>query len=75
MFEFLRILLWQQDTFEVLQLAAYNTITESVDSVCRDGTDMPYVQYKHKLGNLCQKHSHRLSKVPDLHRGVFCNIH
>ncbi len=27
-------------------------ITELVDSVCRDGTDMPYVQYKQKPGNL-----------------------
>ncbi len=27
-------------------------ITESVDSVCRDGTDMPYVQYKQKPGKL-----------------------
>ncbi len=27
---------------------------ESVDSVCRDGTDMPYVaEYKRKPGKLC----------------------
>ncbi len=47
-------------------------ITESVDSVCRDGMKMPYVQYKQKPGKLCHKHSHKLSKVPDLHHGVFC---
>ncbi len=38
-------------------------ITESVDSVCRDGTDMAYVQHKQKPGKLCHKHSHKLSKV------------
>ncbi len=46
------------------------SITESVDSVCRDGTDMPYVQYKQKPGKLPQKHEQKLSKVPDLHHGA-----
>ncbi len=30
------------------------------------------LQYKYKPGNFCQKHGHWLSKVPDLHHGVFC---
>ncbi len=51
----------------------YISQIESVDSVCRDGTDMPYMQYKRKPGKLFQKHSHKLSKVPDLHHEVFCN--
>ncbi len=48
-------------------------ITESVDSVCRDGTDMPYVAIQTQAWKSLPKHSHRLSKVPDLHHGVFCN--
>ncbi len=36
------------------KLSKHHT-TESVDSVCGDGTDMPYAPYKQKPRKLCQK--------------------
>ena len=42
-------------------------IRESVDSLCRDGTDTPYTQYKIKVFKSLQKITFKLSKAPNLH--------
>ena len=42
-------------------------IRESVDSLCRDGTDTPYTQYKIKVFKSLQKITFKLSWAPNLH--------
>ncbi len=43
------------------------------DSVCRDGTDMPYVAVQAEAWKTLLKQSCKALWVPDLHTRVFCN--
>ena len=55
-----------ENTYTLVQYLAIlpshscNYIRESVDSLCRDGTDTPYTQYKIKLSKSLQKITSKL---------------
>ncbi len=46
---------------------------DSVDSLCRDGTDTPYSVIQTEASNNLLRKEHKLSQAPNLHIQVFCN--
>ena len=51
----------------LLEKARGSDIRESVDSLCRDGTDTPYTQYKIKVFKSLEKITFKLLYAPNLH--------